>query len=609
MSLKARIYAGFAIIVVLALANGTLGYVAVHRLNLETLSMQKTARTAATALKLDRDVHELKLRVNRYISTGHESSVESIIELNRTLEGRIRKTTLIVDEEPSDLLVEIAEHLAAFTARFDSVVEERRIREKLVKADLPRIADEIAVQLSGIGSSPVMNESSSASLFSLMECATNFSQAEKFFLRYFDDPDSMLVTQALNSLHLAINAAEALMADDQSAAELISKMKVFKKTAMRAVQATRSYLFLVNVVMAGESSEVSYYSSQLRKILEARQQQILNRVEQTTMNVNRITGISILTVIFLALLISIRLARSIVPPITKLTHTFERLANGLTDLSLSETTRGDEIGRMANAAMVFSDQNLRTRELLKESELLSQELGRKAEELQTTNADLDNFAYVASHDLKSPLRGIRQLAEWVCEDAGNLLPVEDLKHLEVMQGRVTKMELLLDDLLDYSRVGRLHADSELVDTEAVVKDLIDMIDNPRGIEIRLSGTFPEFETIRTPLEQVLLNLIGNAVKHHDKLNDGYVEIRCEPHADCCQFSVRDNGPGIDERHHERIFQIYQRVGDPAIEGSGMGLAIVKKQVEQFGGRIEVDSAIGQGSNFSFSWTKQHHITE
>lgn len=123
------------------------------------------------------------------------------------------------------------------------------------------------------------------------------------------------------------------------------------------------------------------------------------------------------------------------------------------------------------------------------------------------------------------------------------------------------------------------------------------------MEFRYGGrnTLPTCRTIRVPLEQVLLNLIGNAIKHNDKGEQGLVEVLCENCDGHYLFGIRDNGPGIDAQHHERVFQMYQRVGDSSVEGSGMGLAIVKKQIERQGGSIRLDSNVGDGVTFNFVW--------
>jgi two-component system CheB/CheR fusion protein len=232
-------------------------------------------------------------------------------------------------------------------------------------------------------------------------------------------------------------------------------------------------------------------------------------------------------------------------------------------------------------------------------------------ELMRSNRELDQFAYVASHDLKAPLRAISNLANWVMEDAAAMLPPSSKGHLDKLRSRASRMERLLDDLLAYSRAGRHLHQPEWVDTEDLVRGIQLFLLLPAGFVIRLQTAMPKLFTERVPLETVLRNLIGNAVKHHHRPEEGVVRISVQDEGDHVTFSVTDNGPGIAPQHHERIFQLFQSLKPrDQVEGSGMGLAIVKKIVESQGGRIEIVSDQGQGATFRFTWPKldpQHPI--
>ena len=278
-----------------------------------------------------------------------------------------------------------------------------------------------------------------------------------------------------------------------------------------------------------------------------------------------------------------------------------QLAKGETLRDIPGTDRQDEIGKMAKAAQIFSDRNQETNRLLEQSELLAFQLEEYARDLKASNEELDSFAYVASHDLKSPLRGIKQLASWIEEDATDSLPEESKMNLQRLQSRVSKLELLLQDLLDYSRVGRLNSSAETVDVSALIQDIVEITDNPEKAKIVWPDDLPTFETFGSPLEQVFLNLIGNAIKHSDKGENAVVELSWKSEDKFYRFSVADNGPGITPANHQRAFQMYQRVGSRDVDGSGMGLAIVKKQVQRLGGEISLDSSEGEGATFSFTW--------
>jgi signal transduction histidine kinase len=235
---------------------------------------------------------------------------------------------------------------------------------------------------------------------------------------------------------------------------------------------------------------------------------------------------------------------------------------------------------------------------------LEQRVGERTLELERSNRELDQFAYVASHDLKSPLRAITNLANWIREDAAATLPSTSLAHLDKLRSRVARMERLLDDLLTYSRAGRHLHKPQLVDTAELVRGIQFFLELPPGFRVQIEHPMPQLFTERVPLETVLRNLVNNAVKHHDRPREGFVRVSAEEQGDWVQFSVLDNGPGIAPQHHERVFQIFQSLKPrDQVEGSGMGLAVVKKTVESQGGRIELISDTGQGAIFRFTWPK------
>lgn len=234
---------------------------------------------------------------------------------------------------------------------------------------------------------------------------------------------------------------------------------------------------------------------------------------------------------------------------------------------------------------------------------LEQRVAERTTELERSNRELDQFAYVASHDLKAPLRAILNLASWLNEDAAEQLPQSSKEHLQKLYRRAQRMERLLDDLLTYSRVGRRDGAVEMVQVESLLQDVVYLLAPPPDFQIRI-GAMPTIYTSRTQLELIFRNLIGNAIKHHDGHTAGRVEIEASCGEELIEFSVHDNGPGIDPQYHERIFGMFQTLMPrDDVEGSGMGLAIVKKAVEHRGGQIKIESQLGHGTTFCFTWPK------
>jgi signal transduction histidine kinase len=236
---------------------------------------------------------------------------------------------------------------------------------------------------------------------------------------------------------------------------------------------------------------------------------------------------------------------------------------------------------------------------------IKQELAELALALERSNRELDSFAYAASHDLRAPLRGIANLAQWIEED---LLSDGDVKSetremLDLMRIRMHRMEGLIEGLLQYSRAGRTHQEPEMVDVGRLVHDVIDLISPPEGVQIAVGSDLPAIRTERLPLQQVFMNLIGNAIKHSN-CGDAEIAIDARRVGPFYEFSVSDNGPGIPPDYHDRIWGIFQTLESrDQVEGAGIGLALVKKIVESQKGRAWVESAPGSGATFRFLWRK------
>jgi PAS domain S-box-containing protein len=266
---------------------------------------------------------------------------------------------------------------------------------------------------------------------------------------------------------------------------------------------------------------------------------------------------------------------------------------------ISERKQAQEELLHSEAALRASEAKLRSL-----NQTLEQRVAERTAELERSLKELDQFAYIASHDLKAPLRAIGHLADWIVEDASELLPEPSKAHLMKLRGRISRMETLLNDLLTYSRLDRQYYKGiEPVDTSALVKEIIELLAPPPTFTITVQEEMPTLTTHRIPLELVFGNLIDNAIKHHHR-TDGHVSISARDLGDWVEFSVADDGPGIDEAFHERIFQIFQTLQPrDQKEASGMGLAIAQKAVESRGGAITLTSTKGQGTTFRFTWPK------
>jgi PAS domain S-box-containing protein len=223
--------------------------------------------------------------------------------------------------------------------------------------------------------------------------------------------------------------------------------------------------------------------------------------------------------------------------------------------------------------------------------------------LERSNQELDQFAYVASHDLKAPLRGIANLSQWIEDDLKDVMTDETREQMRLLRGRVERMEALINGILAYSRAGRTRGRPELVDVGRLLAECVELLAPPPGTHVEVAPGMPTLRTERVPLQQVLLNLLGNAFKHAGKPE---VRVRVDARQDDAfwEFSVADNGPGIAPEYHERIWGIFQTLrARDELESTGIGLSVVKKSVEARGGRAWLESTPGQGATFRFTWPK------
>ncbi len=232
------------------------------------------------------------------------------------------------------------------------------------------------------------------------------------------------------------------------------------------------------------------------------------------------------------------------------------------------------------------------------------QLERKQAELLRSNKDLEQFAYVASHDLKAPLRAIEVLVQWITEglEGYDKNGVQD--NLALLGKRTARLNRLLDDLLAYSRAGRKVGTHKQTNAHSLVLDVAQLLNPPESITVVIDGTLPTFTTHATPLEQVFRNLISNAIKHHPG-PQGRIVVSCTEERDQYVFAVTDDGEGIPMQYAERVFEMFQTLKSrDQVEGSGMGLAIVNRIVQWQHGRVWFEpNPAGRGTVFKFQWKK------
>lgn len=246
-------------------------------------------------------------------------------------------------------------------------------------------------------------------------------------------------------------------------------------------------------------------------------------------------------------------------------------------------------------------------EALREIELhrrhLQEMVAERTRDLETANEELQNFAYIVSHDLKAPLRAIIQLSNWLTNDYQDKLNAEGNKQLLLIGNRANRMNDMIEGILQYSRIGTTQEEWETVNLKGLVDDIIDLLAPPENLSFAISENLPTVRCQKIRVSQVFQNLIDNAIKYIDKA-DGLIQVGVKENQDNWQFFVKDNGPGIGLNHQQRIFQMFQTLHNKEdISSTGIGLPLVKKIIEQWQGELWLESIPGQGSCFQFTLPK------
>jgi len=221
--------------------------------------------------------------------------------------------------------------------------------------------------------------------------------------------------------------------------------------------------------------------------------------------------------------------------------------------------------------------------------------------LEKQNVQLNEYAHIVSHDLKSPLRSISALLSWTKEDFEGKLGEQSLVNLNLMQDKIEKMDKLISDILNYSSIENEGMNNELVDINVILNTIVNSIYIPEHIKVLVKQKLPTLKADATRMQQLFQNLISNAVNYIDK-EKGFVEVDYSETSEFYIFSIKDNGVGIPKEYHEKIFKMFSTLGNYE-KASGIGLNIVKKVVELYKGKIWIESEVGIGSTFFFSIAK------
>lgn len=420
---------------------------------------------------------------------------------------------------------------------------------------------------------------------------------ENFFIQSYDSAaqENVQILEQLQAIipdtsGQSLVLRELVRLNDQWMLDFADPLIRAKKAASVSDSSLRAYntLYRDKLVVGTEQNinrrlqqrfrDFTNFEYQLRT---ARSQILTDSIKQTRTISFFLTTFSII----IGFLISLFLAYRISTRIMAMVKMANSIASGNYEVQTAD--RGsDELSQLANS-------------LNHMAEVLSENIRL----LQRKNEELDQFAHIVSHDLKAPLRGIDNVITWIEEDHSTELPPKISEYIQLIKGRLMRAENMIRGILLYARVGKQNLEREFINLNALLQDISENLVLRPGLKLEVQPELPEIYSERIPLQQVLANLISNAIKYHDK-TEGYIRVYFDNHEDRYEFFVEDNGPGISKNYHDKIFAIFQTLQErDSFESTGVGLAIVKKILDDRKQTITVTSESGNGTTFSFTWPK------
>ncbi len=352
----------------------------------------------------------------------------------------------------------------------------------------------------------------------------------------------------------------------------------------------------------------------------------LNEIKQGATRTATIGAIIAAIITFVTFLVSSKLQKIISGPILSLAMVAKDVSENKDYSTRALKHSKDEVGQLIDAfnEMLYEiqERDLELTNLNEKLELrvkertadlvnantklakLNKELEETVVKLTAANIELADFAHIAAHDLKAPLRAIGSLAGMIVEDYTDRLDEQGQKQLNLLIQRTERMSELINGILRYSEIGRLSNEKRQVDINQIIEEVISNIAPPENIEIKVENKLPSINSDKTSLIQLFQNLLSNAIKYMDK-PQGLIKVGCIEEDDFWKFYVSDNGPGIDKKYHEKIYTIFQTLKRrDEVESTGIGLAMVKKIITLYNGKTWVESEVGHGSTFFFTLPKE-----
>lgn len=594
--LKKRIYSGYLVTGGVALVIALLSYGSLSTLAGDFHSVITFSRYAEEIMSFSAQMSEMQRQALIYIYSGHNAAGDRVGEIYADMLEGIGRIQGEEQLDTLDYLQETKKYLNTYYKSFQEVRTQRDIQQRLVRREFRKQATKaqllIEEQIAALQDNDIQRTLQYYRMLNFL------LQIEKNAYRYFDSLDGSFVYAAQESIQKTEKAIATLLQQPQGdlerLEEIASVLARYESSFLEAVQRTRGYLYLVNVVMSAQAYETMYQAKRLSSVISWRsehlQEQMLDNIRATS----RFLFFSAISLLLFIGFFSFLISRSITVPLNRLTQTFRRLASGSSEAEIPEYVLRDELGELTVAAGSFKQRNIALEESRKE--------------LRRSNEELEQFVYTVSHDLKSPIVTSMGFISIIRKLASQGKYEQAVAKLDRVASANERMSQLIRDLLELSRVGRMDMSKKRLD----LNELLSNLAKNQSIRLRNAGftseTTSELPVIyanESRVLQVFENILSNALKYAHNDEGGRMEIYAAEDEDWWYIFCKDNGPGIPLEYHEKIFGLFYRL-ETNTEGTGVGLAVVKKIMKFHGGDIRVEPQTGiegEGTIFRLTFPK------
>ena len=574
--------------------------------------------------KIEKDVTQSWRLSGKYILTGDDKYKNSYYALRQAIDRELKDYEVHARLRSRDKFLEtIVQADKGIAGNINADMDVFNVREKgysdivLMKLDLQK-------KISGLSAKNdrmIKEAKESGEVFTKLVSArwilaridSEVSDAERLAMNYLGDQEKTykdLYSELYFSMKKHINAYRNSAGSDkdiESINEIESGLDRFNSLILKVMDSHDKIIKergwdLIKLENELKTSLQNEVENELKQI-EKNKKDIRNRIA----TINTLIFLIMAAVAFIAGFVVFYTTKSITNPIQELHNGAELIGRGNLDHRLNIKT-GDEIEELAEGfnRMAGELKGLYTNLENKVKER-TQQLAEANEALGRTNKELDDFTYIVSHDLKEPLRGVKAFSKLLMEDYSGKLDDEGREHLKTISDSSARMTRLIEDLLNLSRIGRIKNMEPDIDLNEMLSDvqknLVYALEE-RNVELAIKPDFPKVICDRIRISEVFSNLVSNAIKYTKKDIKPVIEIGWSDKKDFYEFYVKDNGIGIEKQYYDKVFQIFQRLhAKGEYEGTGAGLTIVKKIVENHGGKIWVESEVGVGSTFYFTLPK------